>query len=62
MKILLVSFCLSVLISLIVFIISEEDKKSPTSLDYWFKCIDLDEDGFIKEEEMQFFFEEQQQV
>lgn len=29
------------------FCISEEDKTSPTSLEYWFKCVDLDGDGGI---------------
>lgn len=41
------------------FILSEEDKTSETSLDYWFKCVDLDCDGVITANEMLFFYEEQ---
>jgi len=43
------------------FILSEEDKTNSTSLEYWFRCIDLDGDGQIKAAEMQFFYEEQLQ-
>ncbi|KAF8104442.1 hypothetical protein N665_0172s0072 [Sinapis alba] len=41
------------------FILAEEDKSSEPSLEYWFKCIDLDGDGVISPNEMQFFYEEQ---
>ncbi|XP_024359768.1 serine/threonine protein phosphatase 2A regulatory subunit B''alpha isoform X2 [Physcomitrium patens] len=41
------------------FILSEEDKTSETSLDYWFKCVDLDCDGVITANEMHYFYEEQ---
>jgi serine/threonine-protein phosphatase 2A regulatory subunit B'' len=41
------------------FILSEEDKSSEPSLEYWFKCVDLDCDGVITPNEMQFFYEEQ---
>ncbi|CAI9773981.1 unnamed protein product [Fraxinus pennsylvanica] len=41
------------------FILSEEDKSSEPSLEYWFKCIDLDGNGIITRNEMQFFYEEQ---
>ncbi|CAH2046523.1 unnamed protein product [Thlaspi arvense] len=41
------------------FILAEEDKSSESSLEYWFKCIDLDGDGVITPNEMQFFYEEQ---
>nr|CAB3260916.1 uncharacterized protein LOC100176266 [Phallusia mammillata] len=41
------------------FLISEEDKKSSTSLEYWFRCMDLDGDGVISMYEMEFFYEEQ---
>ena len=34
------------------FILSEEDKTNSISLDYWFKCIDLDCDGSLRANEM----------
>ena len=34
------------------FILSEEDKTNNISLDYWFKCIDLDCDGCLRANEM----------
>ncbi|KAK2638053.1 hypothetical protein Ddye_025848 [Dipteronia dyeriana] len=43
----------------VYFILSEEDKSSEPSLEYWFKCIDLDGNGIITRIEMQFFYEEQ---
>lgn len=43
----------------VYFILSEEDKSSEPSLEYWFKCIDLDGNGIITANEMQFFYEEQ---
>ncbi|GJN19242.1 hypothetical protein PR202_gb06491 [Eleusine coracana subsp. coracana] len=41
------------------FILSEEDKSSAPSQEYWFKCIDLDGNGILTHNELQFFFEEQ---
>ncbi|KVI05130.1 Calcium-binding EF-hand [Cynara cardunculus var. scolymus] len=41
----------------VYFILSEEDKSSEPSLE--FKCIDLDGNGVITKNEMQFFYEEQ---
>ncbi|KAK1162562.1 serine/threonine-protein phosphatase 2A regulatory subunit B'' subunit alpha isoform X1 [Acipenser oxyrinchus oxyrinchus] len=41
------------------FLISEEDKKNPTSIEYWFKCMDLDGDGVLSMYEMEYFYEEQ---
>ncbi|KAM3227799.1 hypothetical protein ACQJBY_054064 [Aegilops geniculata] len=41
------------------FILSEEDKSSEPSQDYWFKCIDLDGNGILTHIELQYFFEEQ---
>ncbi|KAG0586111.1 hypothetical protein KC19_2G065000 [Ceratodon purpureus] len=41
------------------FILSEEDKTSETSLEYWFKCVDLDSNGVITSNEMRYFYEEQ---
>ncbi|KAG9160829.1 hypothetical protein Leryth_008657 [Lithospermum erythrorhizon] len=43
----------------VYFILSEEDKSSEPSLEYWFKCIDLDGNGILSRNEMQFFYEEQ---
>ncbi|XP_022892115.1 serine/threonine protein phosphatase 2A regulatory subunit B''beta-like [Olea europaea var. sylvestris] len=43
----------------VYFILSEEDKSSEPSLEYWFKCIDLDANGVITRNEMQYFYEDQ---
>lgn len=43
----------------VYFMLSEEDKSSEPSLEYWFKCIDLDENGILTRNEMQYFYEEQ---
>ncbi|KAF8723083.1 hypothetical protein HU200_022234 [Digitaria exilis] len=43
----------------VYFILSEEDKSSEPSLEYWFRCIDLDGNGILTSNEMQFFYEEQ---
>ncbi|XP_010906785.2 serine/threonine protein phosphatase 2A regulatory subunit B''beta [Elaeis guineensis] len=43
----------------VYFMLSEEDKSSEPSLEYWFKCIDLDGNGILTPNEMQFFYEEQ---
>ncbi|XP_044290796.1 serine/threonine-protein phosphatase 2A regulatory subunit B'' subunit alpha isoform X2 [Varanus komodoensis] len=40
-------------------LISEEDKKSPTSIEYWFRCMDLDGDGTLSMYELEYFYEEQ---
>ncbi|XP_062390223.1 serine/threonine-protein phosphatase 2A regulatory subunit B'' subunit beta isoform X1 [Sardina pilchardus] len=41
------------------FIISEEDKRTETSIEYWFRCMDLDGDGVLSMYELQHFYEEQ---
>ncbi|AES82677.2 calcium-binding EF-hand protein [Medicago truncatula] len=43
----------------VYFILSEEDKSSDPSLEYWFKCVDLDGNGVLTRNELQFFYEEQ---
>ncbi|XP_008785215.2 serine/threonine protein phosphatase 2A regulatory subunit B''beta-like isoform X1 [Phoenix dactylifera] len=43
----------------VYFILAEEDKSSEPSLEYWFKCIDLDGNEILTPNEMQFFYEEQ---
>ncbi|XP_036410158.1 serine/threonine-protein phosphatase 2A regulatory subunit B'' subunit alpha isoform X1 [Megalops cyprinoides] len=41
------------------FLISEEDKKNLTSIEYWFRCMDLDGDGVLSMYELEYFYEEQ---
>ncbi|XP_018594727.1 serine/threonine-protein phosphatase 2A regulatory subunit B'' subunit beta isoform X1 [Scleropages formosus] len=41
------------------FLISEEDKRTPTSIEYWFRCMDLDGDGVLSMYELEYFYEEQ---
>ncbi|TRY66223.1 hypothetical protein DNTS_006063 [Danionella cerebrum] len=41
------------------FLISEEDKKTETSIEYWFRCMDLDGDGVLSMFEMEYFYQEQ---
>ncbi|KAH8278818.1 hypothetical protein KR018_010006 [Drosophila ironensis] len=43
------------------FILSEEDKRTPTAIEYWFRCMDIDGDGVISMYELEYFYEEQQQ-
>ncbi|GLU03690.1 hypothetical protein SLE2022_208760 [Rubroshorea leprosula] len=43
----------------VYFMLAEEDKSSEPSLEYWFKCIDLDGNGVLTSTELQFFYEEQ---
>ncbi|XP_054805573.1 serine/threonine protein phosphatase 2A regulatory subunit B''beta-like [Prosopis cineraria] len=43
----------------VYFILAEEDKSSEPSLEYWFKCIDLDGNGILTSNELLFFYEEQ---
>lgn len=44
----------------VFFLISEEDKKTETSIEYWFRCLDLDGDGYLRPEyELEYFYEEQ---
>uniref|UniRef100_A0A8P0SSD2 Protein phosphatase 2 regulatory subunit B''beta n=1 Tax=Canis lupus familiaris TaxID=9615 RepID=A0A8P0SSD2_CANLF len=41
------------------FLLSEEDKRTPTSIEYWFRCMDLDGDGALSMFELEYFYEEQ---
>ena len=34
------------------FILSEEDKSNELSLEYWFRCVELDCDGALRPNEM----------
>ncbi|XP_073216341.1 serine/threonine-protein phosphatase 2A regulatory subunit B'' subunit alpha isoform X2 [Lepidochelys kempii] len=40
-------------------LIAEEDKRSPTSIEYWFRCLDSDGDGVLSMYELEYFYEEQ---
>ncbi|GAB5372540.1 hypothetical protein AAMO2058_001674400 [Amorphochlora amoebiformis] len=44
----------------VVFLMSEVDKTSPISQEYWFRCLDIDGDGVIAAYELEYFFSEQQ--
>ncbi|XP_034000330.1 LOW QUALITY PROTEIN: serine/threonine-protein phosphatase 2A regulatory subunit B'' subunit alpha [Trematomus bernacchii] len=41
------------------FLMSEEDKKNPTSIEYWYRCMDVDGDGVLSMFELEYFYEEQ---
>lgn len=43
----------------IYFMLSEEDKSNVVSLRYWFRLIDVNEDGVIHYDEMKFFYTHQ---
>ncbi|XP_066922120.1 serine/threonine-protein phosphatase 2A regulatory subunit B'' subunit beta-like [Clytia hemisphaerica] len=48
-------------VDFIWFILSEVDKASPTGMEYWFRCMDMDGDGVISMYELQYFYEDQLQ-
>jgi len=39
----------------VCFMLAEEDKSHPRSIDYWFKVIDMDDNGIICPKEMIYF-------
>lgn len=41
------------------FLIAEEDKKHTRSIEYWFRLMDIDGDGYISMYEMEYFYYEQ---
>jgi Ca2+-binding EF-hand superfamily protein len=43
----------------IPFIIASEAKSTNSSIEYWFRCLDKDDDGVISLHELQWFWEEQ---
>ncbi|GAY60742.1 EF hand family protein expressed [Citrus sinensis] len=43
----------------VYFMLSEEDKSSEPALEYWFRCIDLDGNGLLTPNELQYLYEEQ---
>ncbi|XP_064456710.1 mucin-5AC-like [Ornithodoros turicata] len=45
----------------VCFLMSEEDKRHPRSIEYWFRCMDLDGDGYLSMYELEYFYEEQLQ-
>uniref|UniRef100_A0A8R1XR96 EF-hand domain-containing protein n=1 Tax=Onchocerca volvulus TaxID=6282 RepID=A0A8R1XR96_ONCVO len=40
----------------VAFLLAEEDKRHPTSIEYWFRCLDLDGDGVLSMYEMEYFY------
>ena len=42
----------------VYFMLCEEDKSTIKALNYWFKVIDLDDNGIITPQEMDYFYEE----
>ncbi len=42
----------------VAFLLAEEDKRHPTSIEYWFRCLDLDGDGVLSLYELQYFYTE----
>jgi serine/threonine-protein phosphatase 2A regulatory subunit B'' len=43
----------------VFFLISEEDKRQDAAVEYWFRCLDIDGDGFLSLFELEYFYEEQ---
>lgn len=41
------------------FLLAEEDKRHPRSIEYWFRCMDLNGDGFLSMYELEYFYDEQ---
>ncbi|KAF8976288.1 Serine/threonine-protein phosphatase 2A regulatory subunit B'' subunit alpha, partial [Entomortierella lignicola] len=41
------------------FLLAETDKQTPTSIEYWFRCMDLDGDGVLSVFELEQLFQEQ---
>jgi len=41
------------------FILSEEDKNTETSIHFFFRCLDIDEDGILSSFELEEFYKEQ---
>ncbi|TKR79906.1 hypothetical protein L596_014057 [Steinernema carpocapsae] len=44
----------------VAFLLAEEDKRNPASIEYWFRCMDIDGDGVISLYEMQYFYDDLQ--
>jgi serine/threonine-protein phosphatase 2A regulatory subunit B'' len=42
----------------VAFLLAEEDKKHPTSIEYWFRILDIDGDGVLSLFEMEYFYRE----
>lgn len=43
------------------FLLAEEDKSHPRAIEYWFRCMDLDGDGYLSMYELEYFYDEQLQ-
>ena len=48
-------------IEFVWFLLAEEDKAQPTAIEYWFRCMDIDGDGYLSIYELEYFYEEQVQ-
>ncbi|XP_050538247.1 serine/threonine-protein phosphatase 2A regulatory subunit B'' subunit beta isoform X2 [Daktulosphaira vitifoliae] len=43
------------------FLMAEEDKRHPRAIEYWFRCMDIDGDGYLSMYELEYFYDEQLQ-
>ncbi|XP_060867798.1 serine/threonine-protein phosphatase 2A regulatory subunit B'' subunit alpha isoform X2 [Metopolophium dirhodum] len=43
------------------FLMAEEDKRHPRAVEYWFRCMDIDGDGYLSMYELEYFYDEQLQ-
>lgn len=41
------------------FLLAEEDKRHHRSIEYWFRCMDIDGDGYLSMFELEYFYEDQ---
>ena len=39
------------------FLLAEEDKSHPTAIEYWFRVMDIDGDGYISLYELEYFYQ-----
>lgn len=39
------------------FLLAEEDKSHPTAIEYWFRIMDLDGDGYLSLYELEYFYQ-----
>ncbi len=44
------------------FLISEEDKRNETSIEYWFRILDVDGDGVLSMFELEYFYNDQVEI
>lgn len=41
------------------FLLADEDKRHPKAIEYWFRCMDMDGDGYLSMYELEYFYSEQ---